>query len=76
MAAIQEEAENIVNGWEASSKALRTVAVVAIVLVIALSVMLSIFTPFKLFPKQPSLVETNRALLSNALLRYNKAAPI
>lgn len=70
----QSAAEVAVNGWEKSSKQLRTLALLIVVGALALSVLISVFTPLKLFPKQPSIADTNRALLAKALTRYSSGA--
>jgi hypothetical protein len=49
---------------------LRRAAITALLLAVVASVAMSVLTPFKLFPKAPSLVDVQRARLVHAIKHY------
>lgn len=65
--AVYEKVDPIVKGWEGAAKKYRDYAYIILLFVCILTALLSIFTPWKFFPKHISIEAQRQNTLSRAL---------
>ena len=67
----QQKAQDTVDGWNNTSKTIVLVALYILGAVILFTILLSIITPYKYFPKEPKNIELQAARIARAVRQFH-----
>ena len=69
---VQDKVEDFINGWAVSAKKYRPIAIIVLLAAIALTVLISVFSPYKYFPKSPSTEQIQLYTLRQSINDFHK----